>query len=177
MKRILIPALVLFGFACSAPKQYYMFNSTPSNVEKGKQIIAESTEPNEQQSPLVLQEQEKQVQVASVNTEVMPPVASAPTAPKVFSKEEYKNMSKAEKKATRKLIKKEIKNYIKVTRAKIKGEKVEATHDVTLTGYTRIGAILAAAGIVLMILTTGTVSQLGSLLVLIGVIFILVDIL
>lgn len=181
MKKFLFPVLVIIGFSCSTPKNYYSFNNKPFQYDKPAEKVM--TQPVEvvNEKPVELTAEESPLVLSDKQLEATMSVAENTTdnskEPMVFSRETYKAASKAEKKVMRKALKKELKSYIKEAKARARGEKVEATHDIVVTGYTRIGIILGAAGIVLMILTTGTVSQLGSLLLLIGVIFILVDLL
>lgn len=175
MKKLLLFSLVAIGMACSAPKQYYMFRHTPSATpdkeSNSEQMITREGVAAES-SPVILDDKVLETQVADLGT--TPETVEAIEEPelKVLSVEDYKSMSRTEKREVRK----EIRNYVKEARTS-NVESVKATQEFQMTGYTRVGVILAAAGVVLMVLTSGTIAALGGLLVLAGVIFVLIDIL
>ena len=101
MRNLYFLLLVLFGFSCSAPKNYYMFNPTNSDVIKSERVVVKDQTVNKDQkeliekietntSPVILSDEirESQVAVAEITEEIIT------NEPVVFSREVYKNMSK-----------------------------------------------------------------------------------
>ena len=160
--------LVGLGFACSAPKQYYMFNqkTTPTPLRDVDPMItrAEVEEP----SVIILETEDLTDQVAMAEpSELETPAPVTEEVAPVMTKESFKALSRDEKKEIRREVRDLVKN------AKNNPESVESTH--ALSGYTRIGVILVVAGIVLQVFSV--LGYLGGILVAVGVILILLELL
>ena len=180
---LLLFAIVMMA-SCSAPKYAYHFDRYDYNSGKRKQqkdlleekkIIA-----NEFQKATLVQEE---TLLASATDEVIvifeESKSSTPSLEAVSAtetKKSYTEMTKLEKREIRKEYKNDLKEY---KAAKKSGDEVRAEQaKESLTGYTRMGVILIIAGLVLAILSLGSViNSIGGLMVLAGVILILVDIL
>ena len=183
MRKILLTFIsILILASCSAPKYAYHFDHYDYNAGKRKQITG--AEPEKEGVPIVDEEQshlkiDLETMVASTSEEV---IVLSEMQPKIVEevdiadKKQYADMTKAEKKEVRREFRKDLKEY---KEAKKGGDEVRAEQaKEKLTGYTRIGVILIVAGLVLAILSLGSViNSIGGLMVLAGIIFILVDIL
>jgi hypothetical protein len=181
---ILLLFAIVITASCSTPKYTYHFDHYDYNAGKRKQQIDLLEEKkilvNEFHQAVLVQEE---TLLASTSDEViviyeesksyttnLEAVAAAET------KKQDAEMSKAEKREVRKKFRNDLKEY---KTAKKSGDEVRAEQaKERLTGYTRMGVILIIAGLVLAILSLGSViNSIGGLMVLAGVIFILVDLL
>jgi len=179
MRKIFLPILTISILAsCSAPKYAYHFDYYDYNAGKRKQAESTVVKPEVKfQENIVLHEE---TLIASANNEVIV-LAEEVKKEEIVGEEasgvqkHYTEMTKAEKKEVRKEYKRDLKEY---KEAKKSGDEVRAEQaKERLTGYTRIGVILIIAGLILAILSLGSlINSIGGLMVLAGLIFILIDI-
>jgi len=90
------------------------------------------------------------------------------------------NLSKAEKKALkkeRKAEQKELKKEIKALAKEYKSAPEEVKKQADVTGNLRTGIILGAAGLILLIIGTPVLYAIGTVLVILGLVFVLLDVL
>ena len=171
MKRLSFLALILVAFGCSSTNYSYKFKGNSENYKpalavneahQSVEVIAEGSNLNNSFSTEFVDSKESPLyKVDDLSTDIAENYSPSPVLMK--SKKELKK----ETKESLKELKKDLKEYKKENKKSVK----------QVSGNTRTGIIIGVAGLVLMILGTGTVSSIGGLLLLIGVIFILVDLL
>jgi hypothetical protein len=178
--------LVMAGLAlgllssCGSPAKYSYYFSTYSNAPRTESVVL--AEPIESASETMEMETFWAEEAAPLTSPGEPVVETPPAPakqveylPNGMELKDKKEYTRVEKKQIRSDYRVEVKTYKKAVK---EGNTIQAHESAKqLTGYTRTGVILGIAGLVLMILGTSTVASIGGLLLLIGVIFILIDVL
>ncbi|MEO1050635.1 MAG: hypothetical protein AAFX87_08405 [Bacteroidota bacterium] len=179
-------------FSCTTQKKhYYTFSTYQYHKPQEEQNVVEEEEENfeveeetiyetytEDEQELVEIDQFEN-QLESLDTPIQGDIEVAeeqilPNGIAVKSRKEY---TKQEKKQIRKDFKQSIKTFAKAK--KMGNEQLAKKSSLELTGYLRTGVILGGVGILLLILSFGVdvLVFFGTVLLLAGIVFILIDVL
>ncbi len=154
---VLLAIVVLAS--CSAPKYSYYFDH--HNYNAGKKQVEAANE----KSPISVDPQMMAASTSEVPVVMSESKTELTVAP--VERKTYRQMNKSERKILRHQMKKEIKSYIA---EKKKNNSIQATH-AGMDNDLKLAIIFGAIGIVLLIIPGTVPLVLGSIALIIGVVF------